>query len=239
MKKLCLFGCGVGFLITLIITVVALPALAQVSVDRAIVNFRRGDRPYHNVVVSNSGTEALYVTVVADEMIRAGFDDEKRGATESLLATPKRFSIQPQEQRTIRLVLKKPLQENEQVFRVKLLPQAKEFESEGVKKPGEKKTSLKVLFSVGLLVLAEPAKVNAKLSWERSGNQVKLLNEGNVNILFEEVRHCAAEEQDCRTLPAVRLYPQNTISFPVDAKRTLFIRKQVGEEYESLVIPAE
>lgn len=211
---------------------------AQISVDRAIVSFTKAQGDILNATVQNSGKEAVWIEGVVEAIDRSGFPDEKRVPTEDLVMSPKRFSIEAGGQRTIRLLLKKPLGETEQVYRIKFMPQAEEFNTEDMKN-GSKTTRLKVIFSVGMLVFGEPLDPKPKLTWDRSGGKVTFRNEGNVNVLFDDIEDCAADGTGCRKIAGNRLYPGNVWEVPVSANRSLQLRKQTGSNFENMIIPAQ
>ena len=220
------------------ISTLVFPALgmAQISVDRVILNFRKGAPAYRNVVVSNSGKEPLYVSIVADKMVRPGFADERREPTDEVVVSPRRFSVDAEGQRTIRILLKSPLDNTEHVYRLKLLPQATEFDPDELSKKGGKETMLKVLFSVGLLLFADPVEPRADLKWERSDSAINFSNQGNVNVLMEEIQHCKQPDTDCEKAPSQRLYPGNTWELKVPASQLVTFRRQVGDEYQDVRI---
>ena len=94
-------------------------AIAQISVDRVYIRFTPDARPVQNVILRNNGKEPAYINVVTDEMINPGEKNEERVPTTKLLVSPKRFSLDPGGQRTVRLLLKEKFGENEQVYRGK------------------------------------------------------------------------------------------------------------------------
>ena len=212
-------------------------AEAQISVDNVIMTFSRKERPVRNVVVRNSGDAAVYITVQPDVMIRPGFEDEERVETGDLIASPKRFSLAAGGERTVRLLVKKPPQDEEQVYRVKFLPQAKEFGEELVREKGKTKTMLKVIFSVGILVFVEPKELKPHLKWERNGSTVTFQNAGNVNIFLDEGKYCSDDGEDsCESLPGTRLYPGNIWSVTIPGPKAATYRKKAGGEFETIVI---
>jgi Mat/Ecp fimbriae periplasmic chaperone len=213
-------------------------ANAQVSVDRVIVNFKASERPVRNLVVHNGGAEPVWIEVISERMERSGFADERRVPTEDLVVSPKRFSIEPNGDRTVRLLLKKSIGAEEQVYRVKFMPQAKEFDLGANQKDG-KSSQLKVIFSVGILVFGEPIKPEPKLNLQRDGSKITFKNDGNMNVLFDEVQNCTTENKDCQKLPGVRLYPGNSWETKLAVDRILTIRKQVGDSFEDLVVPGK
>lgn len=215
------------------------PARAQVIIDRAIINIALGNRPIENVVVRNSGTTILYVTAEADVMIDPGSKDERREPTEDLVVSPKRFAIDPGGQRTVRLLIKKPFGEKEQVYRVKFLPEERSFDPEETKLGENKSVMLKVLSGMGVLVLVDPLAPVPSLKWERNGSDLIFSNTGSVNILLTEGKACLKPDADCKELAAGRLYPGNTLQVSAAANATITYRKEVKGEFEAIVIPPQ
>lgn len=234
MKRICASISAAVFVLLLL----PLAAAAQISVDRVIVNFKKGELPVRNVVVTNGGKEPLYVTAVSDVMVKPGTAEEARQPTEDLVVSPKRFSVEPGGQRTVRLLLKRKLGDEEQVYRVKFLPQGSEFDAQEMADSGKgRKTQLKVLFSVGMLIFAEPLEIQPKLEWKREGNEVVFRNTGNVNVMLEDVKLCKSADAECSEHPSNRLYPGNEWKVQAPSALHVQMRKQVGDAYESLVIP--
>ncbi len=229
----CLFLLGVYF-------VVATSSWAQISVDQAVVVFKRGDQPFRNIVVSNSGAVPLTVVAEPSLIANAGLPNEQRIGTDQLFVTPTRFAVPPRSKLTVRLELRKPASDKEEVFRVKLLPEAEQIDES---KSGPNLTTIKVLFSVGLLILSQPESSQSKLIWDREGDTLTLKNEGNVSILIDDAKSCslnsrgAINESACTRLEAARLYPGHSIAMTVEPSRVIAIRKLVGEEKENLIIP--
>lgn len=212
-------------------------AQAQVSVDRAVFSFAAKGDPVEDVTVTNSGSDALFVTVVPERILNAGTDKEERVATEELIASPRRFSLSAGGQRSVRFVSRIKAGSDEHVFRIKLLPQTESFEKQVAQ--GGKQTMLKVLFSVGMLVFVNPLEPSVQLSWERKGDELVFNNKGNVNILLEEGTACLPDTSasECLKLPANRLYPGQSWTVPASARAVVSFRRQSIEGYETIVSP--
>lgn len=221
----------------LVAVVTAIPAQAQVSVDRAIIYFHAGDRPIENIVVRNSGEETLSITANPDLMVNPGSPTERREASEELLVSPKRFALEPGGQRTVRLLLKKPYSDLEQVYRVTFVPESRGFGKEEESIAAGKKTMLKVLTGMGILILVEPKVPESKLEWSRKQGKFAISNTGNINIFLSDGKACQNEGENCQSLPVSRLYPGNTIEASVPDDRTIRYRKEVRQQFEEVVIP--
>lgn len=214
--------------------------MAQVSVDRVIVSFAAADRPVQNVIVNNGATEPLLISISVNEVENPGRPDERRVPTEDLIVSPKRFSIEAGGQRTVRLLMKRAPTDTERVYRAKLEPQANELNESDPKNSSDTKTKLKVLFSVGMLLFAEPRDPKPMLTWDRrSSGGLSINNTGNVNILLEEGQSCERPDESCTPLrtAAQRVYPGQSWEVSVPSGRFISFRKKVKEQFETLVIP--
>jgi P pilus assembly chaperone PapD len=192
-----------------------------------------------NVVVTNGGSDALGIEVQPEAVARPGFADERREATGALIVSPKRFSIDAGGQRTVRLLLREPPKDQEAVYRIKLLPQPKDFGAQGGAGQGEKRTMLRVITTVGLLVFAEPPLSRDAFSWKWEGGALVFRNEGNANVYLENGTACRAPEQGCEELPANRLYPGNSWTVHVPRGKLVVYTKRTPRGFENISIPPE
>lgn len=203
-------------------------ARGQITVDNVIVHLGVAERPVHNVIVGNSSNSPAYVRVDV-EAVREPGTSEETVPTEELLASPKTFSIEPNGQRTVRLLLKTPPTDRERVFRVSFIPQDRGFGEEVRQAQGGVTTVIKVLTGMGILVFADPASPKEELRWERNGDKIILNNSGNVNIYLGDGESCSPTKV-CSKLPSKRLYeshkleitspPENTVTYLTHAKGT-------------------
>lgn len=216
---------------------------AQVSVDKIIFRFEYGKSPVQNVLVKNNGTEAVHITALSEIVERAGFPDEHRVEAKNLILSPKRFSIQPNGERVVRLLIKDPKasKDREQVYRVRFLPQAQGFDEELAVERSGRKAMVKVLFSVGILVFDEPAEIKPVVNWTREGSKIIFTNTGNANMYLNSGKACLDKDEDkCIELPSKRLYPDNTFEV-IAPSPAHFVNYQqtVGIEHTVVSIPPE
>lgn len=225
------------YTLLLSLSIFVLPSLstAQLQVDRAILNFKAGERPVQNVLLSNSGGSPFGITVVVKEMINPGSPEEEGIETKNLIVSPKRFTIKNGTQRTIRLLLKKPPTENEHVYRVQFLPRFEGFDDDEAKNGG-KSTQLKVITTVGLLILVDPLKREEKLVWNRAGNSIAFKNEGNSYVYLDQGKSCRSSTEDCDPLPVNRVYAGNDWTVSAPAGTTVLYRKTTSNGTENIVV---
>ncbi|MCC6220111.1 MAG: fimbria/pilus periplasmic chaperone [Deltaproteobacteria bacterium] len=210
-------------------------AQAQISVNSAILYFRGNERPIQNVIVFNSSDAPMAIAVDPQVVIDPGLKTERLEPTTDLIATPKRFSVPAKGQRTVRLLLKKPLGQTEQVYRMAFEPKSKGF-SKDEEKISSVKTSIKVITTVGLLILADPIPFTPKLEWNRSGDKILFTNSGNANIFLESGQSCIGSDSNCSELPSTRLYPGNTFEVTAPATSVVKFQKRTTRQVESIVV---
>lgn len=238
-------------------------AVAQVSVNSVVVTFTSRDRPVRNLVVSNSGVTPMFVTVRVELIKDLAAEQLGVVPAEDLLVSPKNFSVAPQGQRTIRLLLKSPPADKEQAYRVLLLPQYSEFGEEQVKaaKVGGRSLSLKVATGIGVLVYAQPREVVANLEVTRNEKEVTFSNKGNVHYTVSGGVACAPtvtlsdderqlvyfdrnrsvfEAKGCTFVAGGRVHAGRSLAISAQPDKKLFIGKRVGSsgDFEPLVIEA-
>jgi P pilus assembly chaperone PapD len=203
----------------------------------------------------------MYVSVRVERIKDLASDKIESVPAEDLLVSPKNFSIAPQGQRTIRILLKSPPADKEQAYRVLLLPQYSEFGEDQVKaaKVRGSTLSLKVATGIGVLVYAQPRQVVASLEVERSASQVIFSNKGNVHftvsggvscpsnvVLSDAERQLALheknaatfEEKGCNFIAGARVHAGRSVNIPVPSNRRLFIGKRLGSvgDFELLLV---
>ncbi len=201
-------------------------AVAQISLSDVIVHFKAGERPIRNVTVRNQSEDPIFVTVEADQVFDPGADKPDRKPTEKLLVAPRMFSIDANGERTVRVLLKQPSKETEEIYRVKFLPQLRDFDVEKDSRRVQK-TMIKVLTGMGVLIFSDPAKPVSKLTWERKGNTITFTNEGNRNIRISEGEVCDGSGT-CTPIPGRRIYAGYSFEVDAPSDRVVKYLKQDG-----------
>jgi len=217
--------------------------LAQVTVNTAIVHFKFGQRPVMNVEVGNSSDHEAYVVVEVKAVPEPGVDSGKTVDTEDLLVSPRNFSIEPNGERTVRLLLRKAPTDTEQVYRVSFVPQDRGFGEEYERQIGKASAIIRVLSGMGILVFADPVDPTSEFTWERSDSSLSFTNSGNVHIYFGGGQSCAGDQESdsCDQLPSKRLYPGHSFEVNLPKNQTAFytIRRGASGEFERIKIPPE
>jgi len=217
----------------------AAPASAQISVNDVIINFKAGERPVENLIVKNSSPEVFYVTASCDEIVEPSQDQSAIKPTDDVIVSPKRFSIDGENERVVRLLRKKAPDDRERVYRVTFVPQEKNFAEEQQHVEAGRKTKLRVLTGMGLLVFVDPKNAKADLKWERRNDEILFKNDGNLHVRLLEGKACDSEGVGCEELPSRRVYGGRDFIVKVNPKKTVYFNRRDGAsgDFKSLVIP--
>lgn len=209
----------------------AVPTLGDLkfSINKLVASFKRGVRPIIDVRVKNLSSLPLFMSTSAEVVVAPGTRNEVKRATSDLLASPRRFEIKPDEERTVRLVLAKPSDGlHEQVFRVNFVPDAAPFELQA------EATDARITTGIAMLVIEEPSELKAELVTEWTPDGLRLTNNGTTNILLERGRACVASR--CMRLATRRLYPGNSWTLNQNAWDAAEFLQKVGEEYQQVSV---
>ena len=170
--------------------------LSQLVVEIAPEN-RRAD-----IELWNDGADRNFVEVNPREMIAPGTavqssrtdpDPDKLG----LLVSPQRLVLEPGQRRLLRIA-SIAFGERERVYRVTVKPVVGQLSSTT--------SGLKLLVGYDVLVLVRPVQPKPHVTGIRSGNELKLVNDGNVSVELVDGRACDSSARKCTDLPVGRLY---------------------------------
>lgn len=214
-------------LIIILLTVFTDTAHAQISVDNVIVHFPAEARPVHNVIVGNSSPHTAYVIVEVESVPDPANDIGKSVASTELLASPKAFSIEPNGQRTVRLLLKTPPNDKERVFRVGFIPQDRGFGQKIEHSEAGRSAVIRVLTGMGILVFADPKNPQAQLKWERDDKNVTFSNLGSIHVYLGDIKSCN-KANECTNISPKRLYAGSTYQIAAPGTNTVSFMKKEG-----------
>ena len=221
-----------------------LPPLEQLlkfSVDKMHILFSGSDRPIQNVVLKNKTAYTMYITAKAEKLTRPGFQDQSKVPTNALLVSPRRLTLDPQGQRTVRLVLQTPANVQEDVYRIVFVPQTDSFDKTLVEAQisGEP-ARVAVVAGLAVSVSSVPLHAEPKIEWSRTkSGLVVLINRGTASVLLDSGKFCSDDGRPCVHIPSKRLYPGNTWGLRVPRVGTLEFLQRYASEYEPLIIPVE
>ncbi|MDE0724782.1 MAG: hypothetical protein OSB62_08830 [Alphaproteobacteria bacterium] len=184
-------------------------AFAQVTISDSIIHFEKGQK-YQTLYVRNlSHYKTFTVNTVALEVISPGDPKTELKPVTDLFAAPSRFIIQPRSEIPLKIFYNRDdAIDSQKVYKLRFIPQMEALKPEG------NSQLITVITGVGALIFVEPDDKKPKISWEREGNVITLLNEGNVNVevLRKDICH-SKKPEICHFLSGKRLYQNGSYQF--------------------------
>ena len=183
----------------------AQPASADISVDKAVIEFKPNGEYYTDIKIHNSAKKKAYVSVSIKEVINPGQVDEKREELDDpdkalLVATPPRLIVEANQSAPVRLLNLDEDHKQERIYRVLVEPASTRF------KTGQD-SAVQVIVSYDLLVIVRPEKPVINILSSRKGKTITFYNAGNTNIYLEEGKLCQpGDNKSCEKIAGNRLY---------------------------------
>lgn len=229
------------------VLVFAANCFAQVSPQSFFYTFDSKSRPVANIEVYNHYTDrTVKVDVTSAKVTAPGEKDEKLDFKNGLIVSPRSFTLSAKPKgedasqkkqgyvRTIRLLLKKKPQNNEEVYRVTFSPSSFTGNEEFKKNSGDKKgIKLEVLIGSGMLIFAQPPNVQRKFSWSKKGSEYTFKNSGNVNLMLT---FCQMSEKCSESQKGGRLHAGKEIKYISKASKFKVLKETSAGNFETVVI---
>lgn len=180
------------------------PAGAEMVLSEVVVDFLPGKPLREDIEVWNSSGERMYVSVEPAQIVDPGTPLERRLALtpagdNGLIVSPQRMVLEPGERRLVRIAAVGSRPAEDAIYRLMIRPVAGAVTAET--------DALKVFVGYDALVLVRPGQITDDIRSERGPRRLRLRNAGNTaQEVFDGVQ-CDATGDDCRKLPAKRLYP--------------------------------
>ncbi len=210
-------------------------AVADLVVNRSIVEMAHGETRADIVLINSDSTENLYIQVDPHIVLNPGETDQamnKLTAEDNagLLVSPNRLVIPPEGRSLVRVLNLDAAADAERIYRINFIPISPPVEIES---PAEDtvRSRLEVVVAYQVLVIVQPDKPVAVHSVVRNGTEAIFRNDGNSNYLMSDGEQCnPADAADCRQLPDHRVYPGNSwqLQLPFDGPFSYKLRKQDG-----------
>ncbi len=205
-------------------------AQANMALSSTVVEFVDGER-LKDVTIVNRGQDVLYIDTTTSEIVNPESDEPDARVltdprTAGLLVTPRRMVIKPGQQKVLRMAIRKPAGEVDQIYRVAVTPKL------GKPKLGDEQdavtTALKVLIGYEVLVMVRPDNFEPDVTIKRSGQALSMTNSGNTNLLVRSVRQCRAPGEECVEVGANRLYAGESWSLDLPMNTPVEVHQSVG-----------
>ncbi|MRI31705.1 hypothetical protein EOPP23_01680 [Endozoicomonas sp. OPT23] len=194
-----------GFFASLVFS---LPAQADMTLSRMIVDFQSETLHHQDVTVFNGDQGNLYVTVNVFEILNPGTAQEKRVPVQDmknipLVATPKKLIVPGNSQKNVRLVSLEESVSKDRIFRVNFSPALGKLKA--------RTSGIRILAAYDNLVIIRPEKPVIDITTERKSGRIVFQNKGNSNAILQNGYQCHPEKKkQCEKLPNRRLYAGNT-----------------------------
>ncbi len=184
-------------------------AFAQLALSDNILYFEKGDK-YQTLYVRNlSHYKTFNVKSLALEVVSPGDSKKELKEVTNLFTAPSQFVIEPRSEVQVKMFYQRDeAMPTQGVYRLRFMPHM------DAHTPKEGKPYISVVTGAGALVFVEPDEKKPKLSWEREGNVITILNEGNVNVEVLRRDICHSKKEDlCHFISGKRLYPNGSYQF--------------------------
>ncbi|MEM7079978.1 MAG: hypothetical protein AAF513_15260 [Pseudomonadota bacterium] len=183
-------------------------AAANMILSNVIVHFEPGESTRQDIEIFNSGEDTMYIKIDPKLVLAPGTEQEDRASITNpreagLLVTPNRLVLPPGATKSIRLV-KMGASFDERVYRISAVPVTNGLDTE--------QTGVKVLVGYEILAIVYPNNPQPELEVMREGHELRVVNNGNTNVLMREGYQCETPDlplEECTPLPGKRMYPGN------------------------------
>lgn len=205
------------------------------KVDQVLVELGAASPAVKNFTVTNVSGQTLHMTARVVEIKNPGTEEEEEIKTDKVLVSPLLFDLPSGEMRRVRLVGVAAPSNQEQVFRVHLVPLQDDFDTTINLRMQGVAARLNVVTALAITVLRAPTEAKALLKESREGDMVTLENVGNQHIALSEIRLCGLTgESGCRDLPNRRIFPGNLWRFELPKSTRIEMLQQLGTDFQPL-----
>lgn len=184
------------------------PALANISLDKVIVEFKPDERPLDNINVTNDGNQPVRISVktVEDKNPGQSTETESDASPDKIVVAPKSFELAAGEKRTVRIVMRQYPADLEAIYRVRFIPDQVSYEK-NVVTANATNIRVGVIVSMGALITVTPKNPHPDLQFKRDGKIIHFVNAGNVTAQLQRDDFCTDDKKTCASLPGQRIYP--------------------------------
>jgi P pilus assembly chaperone PapD len=205
-------------------------AWVRLSLNRAQIVFRKGDRGIENLSIENKGRVPLSLFAYTEEVSIGEDGLEKGSPTNLFFISPKRIRLNPGAARTLRVLLAHFERSREHQFAVRFVPDALAQVISGRTGPPDD------VFPY-LSIKVEPDMPKVKLAWKREKSSLIFYNRGNVSVLLQDAVICRLSEKDCEKIPPLEIFPEKEYSLALNSDSSFEALQNAGGSIEKIVIP--
>ena len=203
-------------------------ALASLSARPVLVSFEPGQDQRADIAITNLADRVQYLEISAEKIVSPGAVPEEVFSSPNpdevgLLVAPRRITLQPGEERLIRVILLEAPSKTDKAWRVLIMPVVGKIESTG--------SAAAINVAYRALVFARPQTPKVDLSGHRDGRVLSIPNTGNTNAMLHSGSQCAPGDI-CTEITGKRLWPgmQWQVELPTDAPVQFSVRGPGAEQ---------
>jgi len=184
-----------------------LTAQAQMALNKVVVDFSNPASRRDDIKITNSGNDTLFVLVEPFQILEPGTKAQKRVKVRDpgkfgLLVTPNRFVLKPKQSKIMRIVVLKPAEKRDRIYRLTVKPVIGQVEAA--------QTAVKIVFGYDVLVVVRPNGGKPELQAKREGKSLTFTNTGTTSALLSNGKQCDKAGENCVDSPPKRIYVGNT-----------------------------
>ena len=156
------------FLILLFIIFLPSISYSQIVVPNYFQIFKNTDKPIRNMVVLNQGKAPLLVNTYVDVSLIGKDGKEYKERTMDLIVAPKNFPIAPNEKKNIRILVRKPKNNEERFYKISFSPKPLTTEKpQNEYNYNEKSIGIRTVSGMVATIYVEPTKKEIDIVQER------------------------------------------------------------------------
>lgn len=178
-------------------------AQADMVLNKVVIDFPGDKVPRDDIKIQNTGDETLFVLVEPFQILNPGTKQQKREKIRDpgkagLLVTPNRFVLQAKQTKIMRLVVLRPAEKMDRVYRLTVRPVVGDVKAN--------QTAVKIVIGYDVLVVVRPSGAKGNLQSTRDGKKITFTNPGQTSVLLSNGKNCDADGKNCVDLPPKRMY---------------------------------
>ncbi len=215
---------------------IGIRAAAGIVVVPNLIELDATDSQRTDVTVINEDEDEAYIKVTPRIILNPGTPKEKAVIIRNpqqygLLVSPQHFIIPPKQKRLVRFILSQNLEDKERIYRVDIVPLAKEIIP---KSPNQTALGLQLLVGYGVLLIARPTHPELRIAMHRQGKTLYVENKGNTNVQLQNIEQCQGKTCYDLTHFTPRLYAGNKQSIALKIETPVKLTAQLSQEQKIL-----
>jgi len=163
----------------------AVNSYLRCNVDKSILELTNQTNKT-TVRLSNSGEDTLYINLNLSEIIDPATSDSVSAelsdpSKDGIIVHPRQLVLRPGQSRSAKVVLSRPVENQDRVFRLNIKPLAGDALPT---QQSDRSAGVRILLGYQLLVLARPDKFELDVKLQRKEDSVVFENKSNTSVLL-------------------------------------------------------